>query len=357
MSNITSSINENERDASSSRYLAEENETFNDIAKILNMNYDIGKVKNIIRISNGYGSVPYYVLSEKGEYVLKDIDKSPMNNPENEALIIRELKENDIPVSEILPTTSGQFVLPFESKTYHLQKYVEGIIYSRNTAPEWLLYESARTLGKIQIAMEKLPSLPIGISQGFFDYMTPERAKLNYAASLELAIQKNDIEVVNAINGKVQMLNYCSNYKFDVSKMTCSNTHGDYKIQQIICGKNNINAVIDFTSACIHPICWEIIRSYSLADKQCSKGRIDIDNFMKYVSCFLERGHLNSYDLKIMPYVYFYQSLVSDHFGQYYAMESRNKHILLDDAFHLSKLCKWFEKNITRLEDALILGF
>lgn len=34
----------------------------------------------------------------------------------------------------------------------------------------------------------------------------------------------------------------------------------------------------------------------------------------------------------MMPYVYYYQNLVSDYFGQYYALGSRNKHILLDEA-------------------------
>jgi Ser/Thr protein kinase RdoA (MazF antagonist) len=128
-------------------------------------------VKSIFRLSNGYGSHTYYVLSDTGEYIFKDIEQNPMNHPENEALLLDELKNNDIPVSEIYPTKGGEYILKIENKIFHLQKYIDGKIYNQNSAPEWLLYESARMLGKIQKVMEKLPTLPTGISQGFFDYM------------------------------------------------------------------------------------------------------------------------------------------------------------------------------------------
>lgn len=300
--------------------------------------------------SNGFGSHTYYILSDTGEYIFKDIEQNPMNHPENEALIMDVLKNNDIPVSEIYPTKCRDNILKIENKIFHLQKYIDGKIYNRNSAPQWLLYESARMLGKIQKAMEKVPTLPTGISQSFFDYMTPQRAKNNYLSTLELATEKNDKDIIDALNTKIRILDKCRNYGFDVSRMTCKNTYGDYKIHQIICGKDKINAFIDLTSACVHPICWEIIRSYTLADVECIDGNININNFMKYVACFLEYGSLNPYDLKIMPYVYYYQNLVSDYFGQYYASGSKNKHILLDEAFFSVKLCKWFENNIKLLK-------
>ena len=345
------------RTKSGSRYWKEERDSNTSIIRLIEVNYDVGNVKSIFQISSGFGSQAYYILSDIGEYILKDIEQNSMNHPENEALILTELKNNDIPVSEIYPSKSGDYVLKSENKLYHLQKYIEGKAYNRNTAPQWLLYESARMLGKIQMVMDKLPSLPTGISQGFFDYMTPERAKSDYLSTLSIATEKNDIKIIDAINSKIKILDSFEGFRFDVCRMTCKNTHGDYKIQQIICGKDRINAFIDFTSACIHPVCWEIVRSYSLADKECIDGNINIDNFKKYVTCFLEFGSLNPYDLKIMPYIYYYQSLVSDYFRQYYSLECRNKQNLLDEALFSVKLCRWFECNITKLEDALVSGF
>lgn len=345
------------RTKSGTRYWKEERNTYKDIIRLIDVNYDIGNIKSIFRISSGFGSDTFYLLSDRGEYIFKGIEQNSMNYPENEPSIITELRNSDIPVSEIYPIRGGDYILRVERKTYHLQKYIEGKIFSRNTSPEWLLYESARMLAKIQKAMEKLPQLPTGISQGFFDYMTPQRAKSNYLSTLELAAEKGDKDIASAIDIKIQMLNAFKDFKFDVGRMVCKNTHGDYKISQIICGNDKINAFIDFTSACVHPICWEIIRSYSLADTYCIEGDINIDNFKKYIACFLEYGSLNSYDLKIMPYVYYYQNLVSDYFSQYYASGSKNKNILLDEAFFSVKLCKWLELNVEKLEDALISGF
>jgi hypothetical protein len=129
------------RTRSGSRYWKEEKDTYTDIIKLIEGNYEIGNVKSIFRISNGFGSHTYYVLSDTGEYIFKDIEKNHMNHPQNEASIICELKNNDIPVSEIYLTNDGEYVLEIENKIFHLQKFIDGKIYNRNSAPEWLLYE------------------------------------------------------------------------------------------------------------------------------------------------------------------------------------------------------------------------
>jgi Putative homoserine kinase type II (protein kinase fold) len=340
-----------------SKYWKEEIKDNKDISQLVISNYKVGSISGIARLSSGYGSNSYYILSDKGEFIFKDIDINGMNHPEHEATILAELWENNVPVSEIYPANSGETVLKANNRVYHLQKYIDGKIYGRNTAPEWLLSESARMLGKIQKTMEKLPLLPNGLSQSFFDYMTPERAKSNNETTLKLAYEKEDTEIVNAIKYKMKMLDSFGDLNIEVNKMTCKNTHGDYKIQQIICGRDKINAVIDFTSACVHPICWEIIRAYISADKGCAYGNIDIDNLKEFVSCFLEFGNLNTYDLKMMPYIYFYQILVSDYFGQYYKSESRNRNLILEEAFFSLNQCKWLEQNIDKLEYELTTAF
>jgi aminoglycoside phosphotransferase (APT) family kinase protein len=345
------------RTNSGSRYWKEERDNLNDIIRLIEKLYDAGMVESIFRIAEGFGSQSYYILTNRGEYILKDIELNYMNHPENEAMILCELSKNGIPVSEIVPAKNGDYVLNLDGKVYHLQCYIEGKIYGRNSAPEWLLYEAGRMLGKIHNVMDQLPSLPTGMGQGFFDYMTPQKAKSNYLQTLELASQKNDTEFINAIHSKLRMLEAFEGFSFEVSKMTSRKTHGDYKLQQIISGRDKINAVIDFTSACVHPVCWEIIRSYTSGDRECIEGNINIDIFRKYISCYLEHGTLNSYDLKIMPYLYYYQNLVSDYFGQYYASDNRNKQLLREDALFSLKLCRWFEGNIEKLEDALVKGF
>ncbi|WP_410770280.1 phosphotransferase [Fontibacillus sp. BL9] len=327
------------------------------VIQLVSSNYNIGDICTVSRVASGIGSISYYIRSSTGEFILKDHELNGMNHPENEARILDTLRDANIPVSEICPTKQGSYVLEDDSKMYHLQKYVEGTVYSRNAAPQWLLDNSAKMLGQIHAAMKMLVPLPTGMSQGFFDYMTPERAASGYEGTLELALSKGDNEVVEAIQAKLRMLKAFTGFSFHVSKMTCINTHGDYKIQQIICGENKINAVIDFTSACVHPICWEVIRAYLSADPACADGKLNIDHFKRFISSFLENGNLNAYDLKIMPYVYYYQNLVSDYFKQYYTSDHQNKESLLEDALLSMKQCLWFEENISKLEDQLIAGF
>ena len=74
-----------------------------------------------------------------------------------------------------------------------------------------------------------------------------------------------------------------TNWKFDLGKLTCCNTHGDYNINQIICGENKVNAVIDWTSACRHPVIWEITRSFYYADPGCVNEGLNEVKFRDYV--------------------------------------------------------------------------
>lgn len=156
---------------------------------------------------------------------------------------------------------------------------------------------------------------------------------------------------------RIKLLDKIKHIKFDMTKFTYKNTHGDYFISQILCGDNSINGIIDFTSACVHPACWEIIRCYSYADTKCINGEIDVENLKSYIRNYLEYGYLNKYDIKMMAYLYFYQLTVSDYFSQYYESINTNRNVLLDYAHWSTLLCKWFEKNIEDLIESLIYEF
>lgn len=318
--------------------------------------YDIGHIQSILPLSGGFGGTTYTVLSDAGRFILKDIEQNGMNHPENEAGILDALRLADIPVSRIFPTKEGETVMQQGEHVYHLQAYIEGKSWKRNTAPEWLLYELGHTLGKIQFYMNRLDPLPIGMGQGFFDYVTPERAARNHRATLEQAMAHGHTQVIRALQYKITSLEAYPSVKFDLSHLSCGNTHGDFKLQQVISEENKINAVIDFTSACVHPLCWELIRSYLSADPACADGNLHIDHFRRYLSRFFQYGSLNPHDLRIMPQLYYFQILTSDYFGQYYRSAHSNKHDLLEDAFLTVSQCMWFEQNITRLEDALAVG-
>ena len=327
------------------------------ISKLVEDYYEVGSIFNIIKMKSGVSSSCYHLLTNKGEFILKSIEKNFMNYPYNEFNVHGILESENIPVSKFYPTINGEFVLNHEDNTYHLQSFIKGEIYRPNTSPQWLLDESPIMLGRIQKAMDKIPKLPNGIGEEFFKNLTPQTARLSYLETLKLSEARNDINVINDINYRISILDVIKKVSFEVSKLTCKNTHGDYFISQLICGRNSISAVIDFTSACVHPICWEVIRSYSFADVKCAEGNIDIKNLKKYVDNFLKYGELSDYDLKIMPYLYFYQLVVSNYFNQYYLSNNLNKLLLLEYAHFSTNLCRWFEFNVDKLSNELSKGF
>ena len=327
------------------------------ISKLIVENYSIGRIKNIIKIKNGVGSVCYHILTDKGEFIFKNIEDNGMNNPANEYKIHGILESENIPVSKFYSTKDGEYVLNNNGNIYHLQGFINGVIYKPNTSPKWLMDDSALMLGKIQRVMEKLPQLPTGMGKEYFMSMSPEKSILSYLETLKIAEAKNDIKIIKDIEYRISLLKAIEKVDIQMDKLTCKNTHGDYSTNQIICGQDSIKAVIDFTSACVHPIAWEVIRSYSIADSECVYGNINIENLKRYVAKFLVYGQLNSYDLMVMPYLYFYQLLFPNYYNQYYLSNNSNKQILLDNANYSTKLCRWFDLNINSLSDALVRAF
>jgi len=319
--------------------------------------YDIGRVKNITRLPDGYGSVCYRIDAETGSFIGKRIEQNGMNHPENEAMILDVLRNAGIPVSELIRAKNGESILALDEECFHLQRRIEGRAGTCNIASPWLLSEMAVLLGKIQKELKKVPALPQGISQGFFDGMTPERAIRQQAQTRQRAEETGDAEIARAVSRKICLLESLRVEYPDLSRMTCLNSHGDYKIQQLIIGENKVNAVIDFTSACIHPVCWEVFRSYLSADPACREGDIVPENLKRYLDQFLTFGELNPYDLKMMPDLYYIQILVSDYFGQYYASRHPNRGEILQDAWLLFKQCRFLSENLPAMEDALKAGF
>jgi hypothetical protein len=327
------------------------------IYKLILENYRIGTILNIVKIKNGVGSICYHVLTDKGELILINIEDNGMNNPHNEYKIHEILESENIPVSKFYSTNNGEYVLYHNENIYHLQSFIKGEIYKPNTSTQWPMDESALMLGKIQKVMEKIPQLPKGMGEGYFKCLSPEKSILSYLETLKIAETKNDKKIKEDIEYRISLLKAIDKIDIQVDRLTCKNTHGDYSTNQIICGQSSINAIIDFTSACVNPICWEVIRSYSIADSKCVDGNINIENLKGYVEKFLTYGQINSYDLKVMAYLYFYQLLFPNYYKQYYLSNNSNKQLLLNNANFSTKLCKWFDLNINSLSDELVRAF
>lgn len=321
---------------------------------LLKEKYDLDLL-HIEKSSIGAGSDTYFVTCTDGKYVVKYPASSEINHPEAEPELCQYLLEKGIPVCQFLRNKEGTFLTADETgRQFHVQRFIEGQVYDLNTAPIWLLSESAQMLGKVHSALREYEGLPVGIGAEFFQYMTPVQALESYRRSLTIAQNQGDADIISDLAYRIDLMQRFPAYKFDLDELTCCATHGDYFISQIICGEDKINAVIDWTTACVHPVIWEIVRSFVYAAPSCKEGRIDMDEFLRYVAEYRKFALLNKYDQLCMARLFYYQIAVCDYYGQYYASTADNRHIYLHQAVFSTKLLRWFESHVETLTARLL---
>lgn len=310
-----------------------------DIEDILAQFYGM-KLLEDKKFKTGAGSDTWYIRTDKGEYILKHPCESEINNPELECELCTFLNNHGVKASEFMINLEEQYITKLNRKIYHLQKYVEGTTYNLNAAPEWLLDSMAAELGRIHSVLKKYKPLPVGIGEDFFNYMTPANALGSYNNSLKIAYDIGDMEVVKDLEFRIKLMNDFPIEKINIQEFSCGNTHGDYFISQILAENNTINAVIDWTSACVHPYVWEIIRSFVYADPDCVEGNINSEKLKRYVDIYLKYNDLNDIDISRMRDLFFYQIAVCDYYGQYYGSDADNRAIYLNQAKFSTKLMK-----------------
>ena len=324
---------------------------------LLKEKYDLD-LKCVEKSTVGAGSDTYFVTCADGKYVVKYSASSEINHPESEPELCEFLLSKGIPACQFLRNMDGHFLTTDENgKRFHVQRFIEGKMYGLNEAPDWLLTGVAQMLGKIHTALRDYPGLPIGIGVDFFRYMTPARALESYGKSLAIAKSHGDFEIAADLQYRIDLMRRFPIYEFDLDKLTCLPTHGDYFISQILCGDGKINAVIDWTTACVHPVVWEIMRSYVYAAPSCKEGQIDMDEFLRYVAAYQSFANLNDYDLLCMARLFYYQIAVCDYYGQYYASTADNRYIYLHQAVFSTKLLRWFENHVEMLTAKLLNVF
>lgn len=324
------------------------------VKEILKEHYDLNVI-SIEKSKAGAGSDVYFSECAEGKFVLKFPFSIEMNDPASEPELCDFLLKNNIRVCEFIKNNSGKYISKDKSgRLFHVQKFVNGKVYDWNTAPDWLLDESAEMLGKIHTALKGYPRLSVGIGADFFRYMTAENALKSYENTILTAKDNGDKDIEKDLLYRIDLMKRFPQYCFDIDRLTCTNTHGDYCINQIICGENQINAVIDWTTACVHPVVWEIIRSYVYAAEECEKGEINVKRLVKYFKSYLSFAKLNIYDIETAADLFYYQIAVCDYYGQYYASSEDNREIYLKQAKFSTKLLKWFEKHIDTLTNILV---
>lgn len=281
------------------------------------------------------------------KYLLHRTATSEINHPELEPNLCAFLRENGIPACDFLKNQEGSYIsVDDKGHIFTIQRHLAGSTPEWNTASETILLESAELLGKIHLVLQDYSTLPEGIGADFFAYMTQQRALESYKNSLSVAVQSGDKQNVVELEWRIAFMEHIPVWQFELEKLTLRNTHGDYFISQFLCENGHLSAVNDWTTACVHPIIWEIMRSFVYGAPCCADGKIDKQLFDCYIDAYCRYGTLNDYDLKNLYKLYWYQIAVCDYYGQYYASDADNRKIYLKQAQLATKLLKNMEKYI-----------
>lgn len=309
------------------------------------------EVLNLSLVPTGVGGLTYHIETAADEYILKVCH--PNEYVQNEPDVAKHLQEHGLPVTDYIPTRSNRYFWDYNGDICLLQRYVQGKIMEYNSSPDWFMIESAQLLGKMHAALSSYKPLPVGMGEGFLSFMKSGRAKNSYLETLEKSKALGDKIIEGDVAYRLTQVDRLNEISFDLSKLTCRNTHGDYKISNILCKDDKIAAIIDLSGACVHPIVWEIIRSFTYADSACVDGTIDFHRFNSYLQEYLRYASLNHYDLRMMPYFLLHQLLACDYYAQYYNATGPNREDFLHQAIFATKLIRWFEIHIEDLSNWL----
>lgn len=243
---------------------------------------------------------------------------------------------------------NGEYVVKADKMQFHIQEFIEGKTLEVNTAPDCFLEQSAQTLGKIHNALKGYKRMKISFGEDFFNVSNVIDKKQSLLSLLDSEETKKDELMAFEIKEQIKHAEKISGFNIDTSKLTYSNSHGDYYISQIITHDKEFT-VIDWTSACCLPICNEIIMSYAFADPACKNGTIDIHKFKQYIDQYLYYNKLSEYDLKIMPYLFYWHLFLTNYTPPFSLVPVSYKLI----SVLINNLLNWLYENVDKLSSEI----
>jgi Ser/Thr protein kinase RdoA (MazF antagonist) len=285
----------------------------------------------------------------QGRFSTYDIDE--------EAYLLDFLVENHYPTTNIIKTNNGKNYTLVNDKIICLQKYIDGRTFHDNTVPTEILFESAQLLGRLHTILKGYKQLHHEMDYKWHKQFNASKNVEAYQLLLtNVDKTASDLhnQIYNDLIYKKDLQYKIANYGDFLNIITYGNTHGDYNCLQYICCDKHISAVIDFSTACYMPICWEIMRSYVQSAPECKYGNyIHIPQFVQYIKHYLKQATLTKYDLRYMPYIYFYQLGRSKYGYKEFLTNAENKQELINFAFWRTKMCRYLELNVDEISEAL----
>ena len=131
-------------------------------------------------------------------------------------------------------------------------------------------------------------------------------------------------------------------------------THGDFHSGQILVYEDQVEAVVDFSTACTLPAVWEIIRSYTISAPDCKDGSISVEKLVEYIQLYLEKSPLRRSDIENMLRLYHWQLLRSKYGYREFLNGTEDPDGMLNFGRWRTRVCRWLGKNMEAVTSDLI---
>ncbi|MED2874994.1 hypothetical protein P4268_28125 [Bacillus thuringiensis] len=275
-------------------------------------NYDLGDIIETEINKVGWGT-NYIFKTKLGKFFVKifELNKSN-NNSLHEILICNYLREKGYPVSKFVKNRKGEYISKLDfKKSFHVQEFIEGDIWKKNTAPNWLLEQGCNYIGRIhnelkQFDLNLRPSIKLLNDKNYhikrIEGIINQIKKMQVSEDTKLFIE--DLENRRDVISNSEII--------DMSKLTFVNGHSDYSVTQIITSNNNITGIIDMTEVSKIPAIWELMRFYLNSIKERNDGRICVNELSWFLENYMNVCSLSKYDLLMMyklNYLYMCQAV------------------------------------------------
>jgi hypothetical protein len=274
-----------------------------------------------------------------------------------EASLLEFLIVNHYPTNNIIRTTNNKNYAVIDGKIVCLQKYINGTTFNSNTVPTEILFQAAQLLGKLHTILKSYKPLATEMDIKWHKQFNAFKSAQSYQLLLDNIPKTSSNlhrQIYNDLIYKQNLQYKIDEYGEFFNLVTLGNTHGDYNCLQYICSDTQISVVIDFTTACCMPLCWEIMRSYVQSAPKCKDGDyIDISEFVQYIKHYLKHATLTKNDLRYMPYIYFYQLARSKYGYKEFLANSENKEELINFALWRTNMCRYLEANVDEISEVL----
>ncbi len=274
-----------------------------DYKNLIETNFNI-EISKLSFIDSHFGTAIYSAETPDGKYFVKILPLY-MKSVENESAITDFLYANGISVPILLKTKDNKGVLKCDDFQITVQSFVEGKGLNLNSATSEFLTMQAELLGKINLVLKDYGKLPMRFDKKFFSKKSAVAKCRKYKSEFKKLKGTCTESAKNNWLSQIKHLEKISSFKIDTRKLTYANSHGDFNIRQIVANGEKLT-VVDWSSACCLPICLEAMTSYVFASAKSKSGYIDTAELKNYIAAYSKYFKLNDYDLKMMPYVFYF---------------------------------------------------